>query len=165
MNLYGARHTLAVRGMEKPTEQQGRRGGENKVAKPYIHAKSSVKRWGGEVSDYLPIHDFLDSSKGVIPDSRHRALTHTSWFLSFVLERVFGTTITNSDDKVVSVRDIGEQHILEDFGNRFIPSAQDYLQNIEWEDWMLNGKAGKPPSFARIPEKKGTVRTTRWDRD
>lgn len=134
------------------------------MSKPYIHAVSSTKKWGGEVEDYLPIHDFLDSSKGVIPDSRHRALTHTSWFLSVVLERVFGVVITNSVGRVVSVRDIGEQHILEDFGNRFIPSAQDYLQEIEWQDWMLNGKTGKPPSFAKIPEATKTTRTIRWDK-
>jgi hypothetical protein len=135
------------------------------MSKPYIHAVSSAKKFGGEPEEYIEIHNFLDSSKGVIPDSRHRALTHTSWFLSVVLERVFGVTITNSEGRVISVRDIGEQHILEDFGNRFIPSAQDYLQEIDWKDWMLNGKTGKPPSFARIPEKITTVRTLRWDKD
>jgi hypothetical protein len=135
------------------------------MSKPWIHAVSSVQKFGGKPEDYLPIHSFMDSSKGVIPDSRHRALTHTSWFLSVVLERVFGVTITNSDDKIVSVRDVGEQHILEDFGNRFIPSAQDYLQEIEWRDWMLNGKSGKPPSFAKIPEQKKTMRTIKWDKD
>jgi hypothetical protein len=135
------------------------------MSKPYIHAVSSARKFGGEPEEYIEIHNFLDSSKGVIPDSRHRALTHTSWFLSVVLERVFGVTLTNSEGRVISVRDIGEQHILEDFGNRFIPSAQDYLQEIDWQDWMLNGKTGKPPSFARIPEKTTTVRTLRWDKD
>ena len=27
------------------------------MANPLIHSKSSVKRWGGSVEDYLPIHD------------------------------------------------------------------------------------------------------------
>ena len=26
------------------------------MANPLIHSKSSVKRWGGKVEDYLPIH-------------------------------------------------------------------------------------------------------------
>jgi hypothetical protein len=120
------------------------------MSKPWIHAKSSARKWGGKPEDYLPIHDFFDSSKGTIADSRHRALTHNSWFLSIVLEKVFGTNIINSDGREVSVRDIGEQHILEDFGGRFIPSAQDYLQEIEFKPWMINGKAGIPPSFQKL---------------
>jgi hypothetical protein len=135
------------------------------MSKPWIHAVSSAKKFGGTPNEYLEIHNFLDGSKGVIADSRHRALTHNSWFLSTILERVFGVTLENSEGKIVSVRDVGEQHILEDFGNRFIPSAQDYLQEITWQDWMLNGRTGKPPSFAKIPDGPKTVRTMKWEKD
>lgn len=120
------------------------------MSKPYIHSVSSARRFGGVPEDYLEIHNFLGSSKGVIGDNRHRALTHNTWFL-FVLEKVFGVTITNSDGKVVSVRDVGEQHILEDYGGRFIPSAQDFLQEMEYKPWMQNGHKGEtPPSFERL---------------
>lgn len=117
------------------------------MSKPYIHSLSSAKKFGGKPEDYIEIHNFLDSSKGVIADSRHRALTHTSWFLSVVLERVFGVVITNSIGKQVSVRDVGEQHILEDFAGRFIPSAQDYLEGMEFKEWMLRGHGEVPSSF------------------
>jgi hypothetical protein len=30
------------------------------MAHPYHHALSSVKKWGGEVSDYLPLHTWFD---------------------------------------------------------------------------------------------------------
>ena len=30
------------------------------MAHPYHHALASVKKWGGEVSDYLPLHSWLD---------------------------------------------------------------------------------------------------------
>lgn len=129
------------------------------MAKPWIHAESSARKFGGKPEDYIEIHNLMDSSKGVIADSRHRALTHNSWFLSTILERVFGVTIKNSNGRTVSVRDIGEQHILEDFGGRFIPSAQDYIQEIEMQEWMLQGK-GAPPSFARI-NKRDQERTTK----
>jgi len=119
--------------------------------KPYIHAENSAQRFGGKPEDYLKIHNLMDSSKSAIGDNRHRALTHNSWFL-FILEEIFGVTITNSDNKKVSVRDIGEQHILEDFRNRFIPSAQDYLQEMEFKDWMENGK-GLPPSSQKLGER------------
>lgn len=89
------------------------------MSKPYLHAVSSAKRWNGEPEDYLEIHDFMDSSKSVFPDNRHRVLTHNSWFV-FIVERIFGHNITNSDGKKVSVRDICERHILEDFGENML---------------------------------------------
>jgi hypothetical protein len=135
------------------------------ISKPYIHAESSARRFGGKPEDYLPIHNLLDSSKGTIADSRHRALTHNTWFIGpdGPLERIFGVNITNSDGRLVSVRDLGEQHILEDFGGRFIPSAQDYLQEIEVKEWMVQGK-GAPPSFAKINDRPREVTrtTTNW---
>ena len=123
--------------------------------KPIVHAENSMKRFGGKAEDYLKIHDLLDSSKSTIADHRHRALTHTSWFLSEILEKIFGVTITNSDGKNVSVRDIGEQHVLEDFGG-YIPTAQDYLQEMEYKEWMQRGQGGVPPSSAKLPEHTDT---------
>lgn len=128
------------------------------MAKPIFHAISSSKKFGGVPDDYLPIHDLMDSSKGAIPDNRHRALTHQSWFLSVILERVFGPTITNSAGRTVSVREIGEQHVLEDFQGKFIPTAQDYLQEMEIKSWMNNGHTGHPPSHEKIAATKTTVR-------
>jgi hypothetical protein len=122
------------------------------VAKPWVHAESSARKHGGQPEDYLDIHELLDSSKGAIADNRHRALTHHAWFLSVILPRIFGDTRTNSAGKVYSVRDIGEQHVLEDFGMRFIPSAQDYLAEVEFQDWMQNGQ-GTPPSYAKIAKR------------
>jgi|SRR5581483_937799 len=129
------------------------------MAKPIIHAESSAKRWGGSPEDYIEIHNFMDSSKGAIADNRHRALTHNAWFLSNVLERVFGVHFLNSAGRRVSVRDVGEQHVLEDFGSKFIPSAQDYLENMDFIPWMQNGKEGTPPSFRKLDN--GKVKRTR----
>ena len=46
------------------------------MAHPYHHALSSVKKWGGKVDDYLACHEFLDASKLMLADFRHRALRH-----------------------------------------------------------------------------------------
>ena len=119
------------------------------MSKPFIHAKNSARKFGGGPQDYIDIHNFMDSSKGAIADPRHRVLTHNTWFISNVIEKVFGVTIVNSNGKEVSTREIAEQHVLEDYSMRYIPSAQDWLQNIEYSSWMLNGK-GCPPSFAKI---------------
>lgn len=101
--------------------------------KPHLHANHSVKKWGGKPEDYQALHDFFDQTKAHFPDMRHRALLHNSFGI-FLLERVFGTCIQNSDGKTVSVRDIGEQHVLDDLGT--IPTVQDYLKHMSLEQWM-----------------------------
>jgi hypothetical protein len=121
------------------------------MSKPYIHSQSSARKWGGVPEDYIAIHNWFDETKAQIADNRHRALRHHAEGI-FLCERIFGVTITNSDGRKVSVRDVGEQHVLEDFKHKFIPSAQDYLCEMEMKDWMNNGN-GTPPSYAKIKEK------------
>ena len=103
--------------------------------KPYVHAKNSVKRYGGVVEDYLPIHDWFDSTKAAYADFAHRAILHNTFGI-FLAEQLFGTTLINSDGKTVSVRDIAEDHVKEDTGGR-IPTLQDWLKDLKPEPWML----------------------------
>lgn len=126
------------------------------MSKPWIHALSSARRFGGEPADYLDIHELMDSSKATIADVRHRALTHNAWFIGTILERIFGSVRQNSAGKTYNVRDIGEQHVLEDYAQRFIPSAQDFLQEIELADWMNNGR-GVPPSNCKVYKKARAI--------
>lgn len=109
------------------------------MSKPYIHAISSVKKFGGEIEDYMPIHELLDSSKSITADNRHRIFTHNSWFISTIIPKIFGETFVNSDNKTISSRDVAEQHVLEDYNNRFIPTAQDFIDELSAKSWMLNG--------------------------
>jgi hypothetical protein len=104
--------------------------------KPIVHARLSAKKYGGIPDDYLPIHDFMDSTKAALPDVRHRAIMHSS-FGCFVVEKVFGTLLTNSDKKVVCVRDIAENHVIEDLG--FIPTIERWFHKMPIEPWMSGG--------------------------
>lgn len=100
----------------------------------YKHAEISVKRRGGVVEDYLAIHDFMDSTKELCSDNRHRIL-HTMWGIRRVIVPIFGQTITNSHGKAVNVKDLCEQdHILPDYLNRFIPTLADFVQAINRHD-------------------------------
>ena len=36
------------------------------MANPEIHSKSSVKRWGGKIEDYIAIHELIDSPKATM---------------------------------------------------------------------------------------------------
>ena len=105
--------------------------------KPFQHARISAKKYGGCAEDYQHLHDFFDSSKQTMADMRHRAILHLAFGI-FLLERVFGTTITNSSGKKVCVRDIGEDHVIQDLG--FIPSVERWLKNLPIEDWMLGSR-------------------------
>jgi hypothetical protein len=126
------------------------------MSKPIYHAISAAKKWGGKPEDYIDIHNFMDSSKGALPDNRHRALTHNSWFISVVIEKVFGVSFVNSEGKVISTRDVAELHVLQDYNMKYIPTAQDFLQNMAWQEWMDNGKKGFPPSHVKIAEGNNT---------
>jgi hypothetical protein len=92
------------------------------MANSYHHACSSAKRWGGSPDDYQAIHNWFDASKEMMPDFRHRALRHHTQGI-FECERVFGHAIRNSAGRMIPVRWIGEQHVMEDCGR--IPTVQD----------------------------------------
>ena len=98
------------------------------MAHPLQHAKSSVKKWGGTVDDYIDIHDWFDETKAWMGHSFHRAFRHHSEGI-FECEKLFGKSFTNSDGKVVYVRYIGERHVKEDC-NGYIPSAKQWIQAL-----------------------------------
>jgi hypothetical protein len=102
-----------------------------------FHAQSSVRRFGGEIEDYLGMHDWIDASKEMFCDFRHRALRHHSQGV-FEAERVFGPAILNSDGRLIPTRYIAEQHIKEDCGG-IVPSVSDWLSRIRPETWMSRG--------------------------
>ena len=103
------------------------------MAHSYHHAVSSARKFGGVPADYQAIHDYLDGSKEIIADFRHRALRHHAEGC-FAAEALFGVTTTNSAGRQVPVRLIAEQHILEDLGR--IPSFADWVRAIRPEGWM-----------------------------
>ncbi len=122
------------------------------MSKPYKHANSSARKYGGVPADYLPIHDFIDSSKATMADHRHRALLHSA-FGCYVVERIFGAVARNSEGKEYSPRDVAEDHILQDLG--WIPSVQDYLHDLPMKQWM-GGFRGVPTTKFIVPA-KGTA--------
>ncbi|WP_225008051.1 DUF6915 family protein [Novosphingobium percolationis] len=112
------------------------------MAHCYYHALSSVRKWGGAVEDYLPLHQWFDQSKAILADPRHRALRHHAEGI-FMLETLFGASIVNADGRVVPVRLVGEQHVREDLGS--IPSFADWASLISPRPWMLRGNPLDPP--------------------
>lgn len=93
---------------------------------PINHSKLSVKRHGGKVEDYYELHSLIDSTKEICSDNRHRIL-HTLWGVRRVIIPIYGNELINSDGKKISVKEICEKdHIIPDYGNKFIPTLSDF---------------------------------------
>ncbi len=82
----------------------------------YKHAVTAAKEFGGNPMDYLAVEEFIDSSKQVIGDVRHRSLYHHTTGI-WLCQTVFGVTI-DVPGKVpgntiqVPVRLIAEKHVM-----------------------------------------------------
>ena len=106
------------------------------MSHPLEHAKSSVRRWGGQISDYQLIHEWFDETKAWIGHSKHRMFRHHSEGI-FECEKVFGPSFINSDGRTVYTRYVGEQHVKEDC-NGYIPTAKEWVDNINTPtEWMI----------------------------
>jgi hypothetical protein len=100
---------------------------------------ASVEKWGGEIADYLPIHDFIDQDFGLGSLQDNRLVRHHSEGI-FLAESVFGSVITNRDQRVVPTRVIAELHVNMEMGR--IPSVSEILTGIKVQSWMM--KVAKP---------------------
>ena len=107
------------------------------MAHPLHHAESSACKYGGQACDYIEIHSWFDASKAHVATPAHRALRHHSLGI-FDAEALFGVTITNSADRVVPTRWIGEQRLREDCG--CIPTVADWLKDLPIAPWMVRSQ-------------------------
>lgn len=114
------------------------------MAQSWEHSLASARHFGGKPEDYIKIHEWIDSFKSAFGDVRHRAFLHHTkgpW----MAQEVFGRTIWVYDEKKkkrveVSVRDIAENHIVEDLG--WLPSPADWAECMNCLVWM-SGKRNK----------------------
>jgi hypothetical protein len=99
------------------------------MAHPYHHAISSTRPLGLKWENHFALHDWLDSSKVIFSDARHRSLFHhtTGVYLS---KKIF--KYIKGQDK------ISEEHILEDIG--FIPLISNWLSEENWPKDLLPTK-------------------------
>ena len=110
------------------------------MPKPLVHARISARRFGGVPDDYLPIHEKIDSTKAIHGNVAHRCIFHSAFGI-FLIEELFGRTLTNSEGKEVFIRDVAEQHVLEDLG--CVPSLSDWLNEMPIKPWMA-GQRTRP---------------------
>ena len=115
--------------------------------KPLAHAKNSAKKYGGHPDDYMEVHNLMDSSKAAHASMKHRMVYHSAFGI-FIVEQILGTTMINSAGRVVNIRDLAEDHVLEDLGR--IPSLDDWVRNMPLEPWMMGSQRGGRKGYRRI---------------
>ena len=62
------------------------------MAKSDIHAQSSADKFGGTPSDYIEIHEMIDSSKAFHSDNRHRCVFHHTAG-TYYMQKMFGVDV------------------------------------------------------------------------
>ena len=97
-----------------------------------IQARKSAQKHGGSASEYMEVHNFIDSWPTFM-------LHHT--FGCFLVEEAFGVVITNSAGIEVCCRDLAEEHLMAHYGR--LPSVQDALADVRLEAWMTGAKKAK----------------------
>lgn len=109
------------------------------------HAQSAARKWGGRPEDYIDVEEFIDSSKRIIGDVRHRSLYHHTEGV-WLCQRIFGRVITIQREHGtvdIPVRLIAERHILEDLG--WLPSPADYINGMPIHTWMSGSQRKQLP--------------------
>jgi len=117
-------------------------GKTREIMKPLQHAQISQKTYGGSWTDYIEIHNFLDSSKAACAHSKHRFLLHHREGIELGV-RFFGETFTNSENKTIETRRLLTDHLIEDVG-----------RVVKVEDWARDLLPDRGDSFYKFLAKK-----------
>jgi hypothetical protein len=126
-------------------------GKEEQMAHPWYHAVMASRKFGGVTEDYLPLETWMDFTKSHIADCRHRLFLHNAWGI-FVAERILGAMLTRaSDGKVLPLRPLLEEHVLQDFGK--IPTLAQCLAQLAPEP--LDGELSLLAQCQRAAERFG----------
>jgi hypothetical protein len=93
---------------------------------PWHHAQLSARRFGGDWTHYLDIHEFIDMAKVACPDLRHRIVLHNSDLGGALLRMAFPDR--EHCDAILA------HHVREDVGG--FPELAEWLstahRNIRW---------------------------------
>lgn len=110
--------------------------------KPLGHAQISAKTYGGSWTDYIELHSFLDSSKAACAHFKHRFLLHHIEGIDLAV-RIFGETVTNSENRIIPTKKLLTDHLIEDVGSI-----------VKTEDWARDLMPKQNDSFYKFLAKK-----------
>lgn len=97
-------------------------------------ARASALRFGGEATNYLPLHQCFLATGAWTSGQDHMAFRHHA-FGVFEAEARFGPAINGDAERAVPTRVVAERHVQEVLGR--VPPATELLRRIKGERWML----------------------------
>lgn len=103
------------------------------MKKALMRAKQSVRKFGGDIDDYLPLHSWFCETQTWAEGARHYVFRHHTQGI-FEAEKKFGYAILNSHGKEIPTRILCEIHIKEELN--FIPTAFELIQFLSIDKWM-----------------------------
>lgn len=95
--------------------------------KPLQHARVSAKTHGGDWTDYIEAHSFLDSSKAAGAHFKHRFLLHHREGIELGV-KIFSETILNGEGRAISTKKVLTEHLIEDVGR--VVSVEDWARSL-----------------------------------
>jgi hypothetical protein len=93
------------------------------------HCLLSKRKFGGNAEDYFQVHNFIDSSKLFIFNTKHRILLHNLYGIEICI-LLLGHYIVNSENKTILIRDIAAEHCKEDLSG-YVPTLNDWFVNFK----------------------------------
>lgn len=93
------------------------------------HSLLSCKKFGGITEDYVAVHKFIDSSKLFYYHIKHRILLHNTFGIEIAILK-FGEFLTNSDGKIILIRDIVAEHCKEDLYG-VVPTLNNWFKYVD----------------------------------
>lgn len=101
-------------------------------------AAVSVKRFGGTIDTWLPLHNWFLATSAWTMGHEHLLFRHHAYGV-FEAEARFGPVILRDDGQGVPTRVAAERHVQEVIGH--VPPATEYLRRIKGERWMLQANS------------------------
>lgn len=111
-------------------------------------AGTSVMRFGGEKSHFLPLHRWFLATDSWTDGNGHLAFRHHA-FGVFEAEARFGPVIEIGCGKAVPTRVVAERHVTEVLER--IPPATEFLRRIKGERWMLQATSPRKLGLDQSP--------------
>jgi hypothetical protein len=95
--------------------------------KPLQHSQISQKTYGGLWTDYIEVHNFMDSSKASCAHFKHRFFLHHAEGIELGM-RIFGENLVNSEGKTIEIRRLLTNHMIEDLGR--VVTVEDWARDL-----------------------------------
>lgn len=119
----------------------------------WVHSELSAYKFGGKPEDYYEIHKFIDSSKLLCFNIKHRSILHHTFGIELCI-KLLGDRLVNSEGETYLIRDIAAEHLKEDHFKK-VPTLYEWFAKskigFDYYDEILKIENEELKSFVLAP--------------